>query len=200
LRWGEYSDALSGLPLQYRAAVYGEMVIGAPRQLLSRLRSNLLGQEQYDGAAGLARQGYYGVPFVPDSIEARKWDAERLLIPLISPMLENVGPTPGPYQLHFARKILELAKEHGCTVVLIHVPLDVEAGSARIPELAPWSQLLGAQYDMVGIASAELFRSIPPERVRNFYRDLHFNENGTAAFTTAIAPAIIEAYDRAAAH
>src|ERR1039458_8167546 len=58
MRFGEYSDALSGLPLRYRLALYGDMVLGAPRELLSHLRPNLLSQEEIAAQITSDRAGY----------------------------------------------------------------------------------------------------------------------------------------------
>ena len=64
-RFGEYSDALSGLPIRYRLALYGDMVLGAPRELLSHLRPNLLSREESDFHDHGVEAGYYGAKFVP---------------------------------------------------------------------------------------------------------------------------------------
>ena len=192
IRYGEYGDSLWDLPLQYRLSIYGEMVLGAPRQLLSRLRPNLEGQEGMQVETALQRSGYSGKAFVPD--DAPMAGTARLL-PLNAEEVQVTGPAPGPYQMHFARRSAALAKEHNCTIVLLHVPTDTEAGDTRVPELADWKPL--GVNGIIAIPSTQLFPGFDRTRVMHFYRDSHLNQNGSQVFTRSILPAVREAYDQA---
>src|ERR1035437_771600 len=129
VRFGEYSDALSGLPLRYRMALYSDMVLGAPRELLSHLRSNLLSKDEINNQLLPEKAGYYGRPFVPEPVDSA-------MIPTLDqsyevppyPLVHVTGKPLTPYEEHFARKIMELAKEKHTEIVLLHIPIDSEQG------------------------------------------------------------------------
>jgi hypothetical protein len=195
IRYGEYSDALDGLPLRYRLALYGEMVIGAPRQFLSLLRPNIVRDEGRHVDPALARSGYLGANFVPDGSANLPANYARLL-PLNSQQIAVNDPAPGTYQMHFARKIVELAKEHNCQIVLLHIPVDAEYGDSSVPELTSWEKELGPGLSMIAVPSATLFYGMDRTRFERFYRDAHLNENGQRYFTGAILEALQDAYDR----
>jgi hypothetical protein len=196
LRYGEYSDALTGLPFKFRLALYGEMVVGAPRQLLSLVRSNLTEDEATGIDPGLAKTGYLGAPFVPNDTLPGERASSVQLLPLHSQTISAVGPAPGPYQMHFARLILKLARDHSCKIVLLHVPLDAEFADMSVPELTEWEDQSGSGPMMIAAPSAQLFAGMDRREFLHFYRDAHFNENGTRYFTGAILPALLKAYDQ----
>ena len=198
LRFGEYSDALAGLPLRFRLALYGETVLGAPRQLLSLVRPNLIGDEATAIDPTLARTGYLGAQFVADDALPADRTSAVQQIPLSSPSISVVGSAPGPYQMHFAGLIANLARKYNCTLLLLHVPLDAEFGDTRVPELADWDRQLDSRLTMIAVPSAQLFAGMDRSRFEHFYRDAHLNENGTRYFTEAIIPALLRAYDRGA--
>jgi hypothetical protein len=195
-RFGEYSDALSGLPIRYRLALYGDMVLGAPRELLSHLRPNLLSREESDFHDHGVEAGYYGAKFVPQP-------ADLGFVPALGqlyeappyPQVRPVGAPLNPYEDHFARKILDLAKQTQTTIVLLHIPIDSERGMDYIPERARWCDTLQTDAPMIGPTSEVLFEGISPAAFYDFYRDQHFNVNGTRLFTRSIVPAILRAYD-----
>jgi hypothetical protein len=195
LRYGEYADALSGLPVPFRAALYGEMVIGAPRQFLSLVRPNLVGEEGMMVDPGLARTGYMGAKFTPDNSSPRAESNKASLLSLDSPEIAIRGPVPGPYQMHFARLILRLAQLNHCRVVLLHIPLDAEYNESTVPELADWKSELSPELRMIASPSARIFAGMDRLRFDRFYRDAHLNENGSRYFTLAILPALQQAYD-----
>lgn len=195
IRYGEYADALDGLPLRYRVALYGEMVIGAPRQFLSLLRPNLTGDEGLTVSTTLAETGYLGTNFIPDDSSPDPAANNASLMPLDSPVIAVRGPEPGPYQMHFARLIVGLARQNHCRLVLLHMPVDAEYNESSVPELADWKALLGPDLSMIGAPSIRLFGRIRRERFDRFYRDAHLNENGSRYFTQAILPALRQAYD-----
>jgi hypothetical protein len=198
VRYGEYSDALNGLPFPYRAELFGEMVIGAPRQLLSSLRPNEIGNEALDVPTEISQTGYNGGPFVRDNLpDVTRSDSDHLLTSH-SRLLRIVGPAPGTYQLYFARKVMELAASHGCRVVILHIPLDSEYGLDTVPELADWSKAMGQEVDVIAEPSVDVFPGIEKRRFLNFYRDDHLNDNGRHVFTNFIIPSILKVYDETA--
>jgi hypothetical protein len=194
IRWGEYQEALAGLPLSYRLSLYGEMVLGAPRQVLSRIRPNLEGSEALNVEPRQMFSGYNQAAFVRDAIEH---PGVAHSLPPESATVTVVGPAPGAYQMHFARQIASLARQHGCAVVLLHMPIDAEYGQTTVPELDDWAKQLGGGLKLIGIPSAELFAGLDKTRFLHFYRDAHLNQNGAEAFTRAILPALREAYEQA---
>ncbi|MGD0547519.1 MAG: hypothetical protein ABR991_06775 [Terracidiphilus sp.] len=197
LRFGEYADALDGLPLSQRPALYGEMVIGAPRQLLSILRPNLFAGEGATVDPTLAETGYQGTKFVPNEASPGMKSRAKLL-PLDAREIVVRGPALGSYQMHFARLIAELAKKKRCRIVLLHIPTDAEFQDASIPELDDWMTQLGPSHKIIAIPSAQLFEGMDRTQFDRFYRDAHLNENGSRYFTQAILPAMLQAYDEAA--
>jgi len=197
IRFGEYPDALDGLAFHYRVALFAEMVLGAPRQVLSRLRPNRLGPEAMDLNLEISHLGYYSQPFVEDSLPPAVPQRDTDLLDLNSPLLRVEGPGLGPYNLHFARKILALAASHGCTVLLLHIPLDAEIGLRTVPEIADWSVELHTDSRILAIPSADFFPGMDKSRVLHFYRDRHLNGNGRTAFTNRIIPSLLRAYDQA---
>ena len=200
MRYGEYADALDGLPFRFRAALYGEMVIGAPRQFLSLLRPNLVRGEGTIVNPALARTGYKNAKFVLDDGSPDLRVNNALLLRLDSSEIAVRGPKPGPYQMHFARLILGLAKQNHCRAVLLHIPLDAEYNDTAVPELADWKAQLDPNLLMIAAPSARLFAGMDRTRFDHFYRDAHLNENGGRYFTQAVLPALQQAYDESTPH
>jgi hypothetical protein len=201
VRFGEYSDALSGLPLRYRMALYSDMVLGAPRELLSHIRPNLLSKKELDFQTHPGRVGYYGASFVPESADSAE-------IPTLEQSYEDppynlvhaAGKPLNPYEGHFARKIVELARETHTKIVLLHIPIDSEQGLDYMPERSKWVDALHTDAPMIGSTSAVLFKGVDKERFHDFYRDQHFNINGSLLFTRSMVPAILKAYDAREEH
>lgn len=201
VRFGEYSDALSGLPLRFRLALYGDMVLGAPREMLSLLRPNLLSREEMQLEEKPTKMGYYGADFVPESV--RSAATPPLVDSYEDPPYSQVriaGEPLDPYEVHFAKKIVELAQEKHVKIALLHIPIDSEQGLDVMPEQENWPSMLHTGAPLIGVSSAVLFAHIDRLRFYHFYRDQHFNSNGETLFTQAIVPAILKAYDERMKH
>lgn len=197
VRYGEYSDALQGLSLRMRLALYADMVLGVPKQLIAMLRPNRLSSEELARDSWNNRQGYYGAPFVADHLPERTFAANETLMPAAEgPDIHISGPKLDPYQLHFAKKIVELLREHHTRFVFLHVPIDIEHNMTAMPELEDWSSALGVNASILGIASARLFEGVNDKRFYHFYIDQHFNENGRELYTNSIVPGLLKAYDQ----
>jgi hypothetical protein len=201
VRFGEYSDALSGLPMRYRLALYGDMVLGAPRELLSHLRPNLLSKEELEAPIRSEKAGYYGASFVPEPTDAATsptLDQSYEHPPYV--LVHAVGKPLNTYEEHFARKILKLAKDNHVTVVLLHIPIDSEQGLEYMPERSRWADALHTNAPMIGAASVVLFKDVDKAHFYDYYRDQHFNINGSMLFTRSMLPAILRAYDEREKH
>jgi hypothetical protein len=196
VRFGEYSDALSGLPLQYRFALYSDMVVGAPRELLSHVRPNLLSRQEMESKISPDRNGYYGAGFTPESTTPEEVPAirESYQDPPYR-LVRTTGKPLNTYEDHFAQKIVELARGTHTKIVFLHIPIDVEQGMDYMPERSNWPDTLHVYAPMIGLPSAAIFKGIGEDRIHNFYRDQHFNINGSLLFTGSIAPAVLKAYD-----
>ncbi len=196
IRFGEYSDALSGLPLRYRLALYSDMVLGAPRELLSHLRPNLLSKEEIEYQLRPEKTGYYGRPFVPEPTDAS-------IVPTLEqsyevppyPLVHIAGKPLTPYEEHFAEKILQLAKEKHTRIVLLHIPIDSEQGLDYLPERVRWVGPLQTGVPLIGAASSVVFQDVDKTQFHDYYRDQHLNLNGSLLFTRSLLPALLKAYD-----
>jgi hypothetical protein len=196
VRFGEYSDALSGLPLNYRLALYSDMVLGAPRELLSHLRPNLLSKTETDERILSESTGYYGSAFVPEHVDPVSTPPINTSFePAPYAFVKATGTPLNAYEDHFAEKILALARQNGVKLALLHIPIDTERGLSYMPERSNWPVALSTDAPMIGVPSAILFRGIDKDHFDNFYRDQHFNSNGSLLFTESILPAVLKAYD-----
>lgn len=196
IRYGEYGDSTAKLPLRYRLTLYGDMVLGAPRELLSHIRKNRLSEEEWNQTLQPNRTGYYGAPFVPmqTNVTTPAPIAEAYEdAPYADVSIK--GPPLNAYEKNFARQIYTMARQHGVKVILLHIPIDQEKGLTTMPERADWPAILNAAPPMIGVTSTTLFQGRDPGTVNNFYYDQHFNANGKALFTQEMIPALLKAYD-----
>ena len=201
MRFGEYSDALSGLPLRYRLAIYGDMVLGAPRELLSHLRPNLLSQEEIAAQMASDKAGYYGSKFVPEPVDSATMPTlEQSYEDPPYDLVHSVGPPLNPYEAHFAGKILDLAQQEHSAIALLHIPIDSEQGLGYMPERSNWADALHTNDPMIGVSSSVLFDNVNKAIFHDYYRDQHLNSNGSMLFTRSILPAILKAYDEGKEH
>jgi hypothetical protein len=202
VRFDRNDNTLSSLPLRDRLSLYCEMVFGAPRALLAKIRPNLIGDDEktfaaygrYKNEDPERRLGYYGTPFVQDSMPVPSI-GDGAMISVNSPLLDNTGPYPEPYQLHYIQAIVDLAKQHGSKLVFLHLPTVEEFGDTTLPEIASWSQVIGPDYSMIGVPGDVLFAGVTRERLPNLFANHnHFNRNGSTWFTETITPALLKAY------
>jgi hypothetical protein len=200
MRYGEYKDAFDGLPIGSRIQVYAEMVLGAPRELLYKLRPNLISDAEMADPNGEdvrdnINTGYREAAFVRDSLPSGSDPAAELL-PVTSPVFRLEGTQPRAYQLKYLRETLALVRKKNCALVLLHIPTDSEYGDSYLPEIVDWSKLFGPQYEMIGLPAATLFAGLDKDRYLHFFSDTHLNTNGRNVFTRAIIPPVLEAYDK----
>ena len=198
LRFGEYSDALRGLPIVYRLAIYGDMVLGAPRELLSHFRPNMLDPEKTVPKASSGETGYYGAPFVPEKLDPRQVPPLELTYETSPyPLVRQAGQPLNSYEQHFATQIVELLETSRTPLALLHIPMDSEYGLAYIPDRSKFEDTVPSTDPLIGVSSNALFGDMSRTQFRHFYRDQHFNINGRLRYTNAIMPAILRAFDHA---
>lgn len=204
LRYGDLQALPAGFPLVSKLQLYGEMVLGAPRQALALLRPNRLGIEAPvpvdEWATALATPPALGKPLAVDSASAESVPAAALL-PVTAPLFEVLTPNlkgayrfaMGPYTQLFLAQIAGLAKGAGAKLVLIHLPLGQDPLTERVQELQPWTTLFGPDIRMIAIPKARLFAGVDPGKFY-FSGDNHMNTAGGKRFTESIAPSVAEAY------
>jgi hypothetical protein len=200
VRYGDYPGALDGVSFRSRAAVYADYVLGAPRQALNLLRTNLVAPDA--GGARVARVGlgYEGGPFVPHEESgptvppSESIDSEKS-----RDLFRFDGPPLSPYQFHFLLKTAELAREHGSLLVILHMPSPSERRDAIVPDRKLMPGIIGDGVFFVGVPSARLFRNVPDSEFFDYYQDEHMNLNGSELFTRAIIPALVKIYEQQSA-
>jgi hypothetical protein len=104
------------------------------------------------------------------------------------------GPELNPYQLHFMHLIGELLSARQVPLVVLHVPLAKERGSAVVSQQAEWTEAFGVPATVIGVPSGVLFDDISDVQFYRYYYDDHLNHNGSELFTHAVAPAITRTY------
>jgi hypothetical protein len=203
LRYGDLQALPAGFPLVSKLQLYGEMVLGAPRQALTLLRPNRLGIEAPvpvdEWATALGTPPAVRPAGTP-SATAESVPAAALLPPT-APLFEVLTPSlkgayrfaMGPYTQLFLAQIAGLAKGAGAKLVLIHLPLGQDPLTDRVQELQPWTTLFGPDVRIIAIPKARLFAGVDPGKFY-FSGDNHMNTAGGKRFTESIAPSVAEAY------
>lgn len=218
-RFGDNAEALSGLSGTVQASYYFASVLGMPRNLLCLISPNkpadlfalstncwVIKQRALNPAGQLGALtemlGYAArlpdhAPYMEYLPATPAAPSEACIYsPKTKSQFEFGGMQLPPAQLHFARKFVELAKAHGCQLILLHVPVLSERKSPVIREHLFWPDMLHADIAMVGIPAAKLFSNLTENDILKLYCDqAHFNKNGQAYFTTLITPALLSLYD-----
>jgi hypothetical protein len=220
-RWADNAGALAGLPAGEQGLFYFAAVVGLPRNLLCRLRSNLPAPlvtdrpnywETVANSPNPARQfGCLSVrlgfapdplavpaPFTPfaPATAARPADAVLYSPPTQTNFQFAAAPLPA-WQVHFARQFAALARDHGVKTVMLYLPTLADVRRPVIPERAVWPEPF-SETTLLGIPPAKLFAGLSDAEVLRLFGDPHhFNQNGQAYFTRLITPALIDLYERA---
>jgi hypothetical protein len=214
-RMGENSEALAGLPLSSQVRLYGEAVLGMPRQLLSLVRPNLIDDpllakntfwDTYYRAPNVAANlgslrarlawGYNGRDFVSFKPGGGGTPDDALVYSAAYAGAFNVtGPRTDENALHFVRKLAELCRQRGTQLVILQPPFYSERTEKRIPLRERWPDVLGAPVRIVGVAPARLFTGMSDDTIQKlFYEERHLNENGQALFTPIVTPTLLRLY------
>jgi len=213
-RWADDADALAGLSLGGQAGLYASAIIGAPRNMLSWLRPNLPAdlvstnknywEVTYHApnpatrlGALTSRLGYnYDSRFVEFTPPASPQASDASVFsPATASMFQFDEPPVPPYQLHFMRRLANLARQHGTKAVILHLP-EVEAERpAILHERKSWQELAPSQVSLMGIPSAKLFAGLTDDEIKRLFFDkAHLNQNGQRYFTRRLTPALLEMY------
>lgn len=222
-RWfriGDNTEALSGLPLDSKLALYGGAVLGMPRQLVSFLRADRRDDPyqthdtfwdtyyhapnvaQNRGAL-IARLGWGVTPdFVPYTPQHGATPTDVLLYSAATSHRFNIiGPPSSSYQLHFMRLLAQLCKEHGTRLVFLATPRVDVPDQSRVPVREAFPKVVGAPAYLIGIPQSTLFAGMNlEERLNLFYEAAHVNQNGQTYFTRLIAPTLYDIYAQSADH
>jgi len=189
IRSGELPGHKNELPLLARVQLYGETVLGAPRQLLNKVRPNLIGDQEFHDGEIIRNSDSTAASLVLSGVPRAQALEES------SPLFEYTPATAGasyqlaPYELYFMRRIAELVKSSGTKLVLMHVPPGEELGKTKVPELKRWSEIFGPGIRNIAMPCADLFRAVDSKLF--YQRDgHHLNELGAARWTAAVTPAI----------
>lgn len=219
-RFGDDAEVLAGLPMPVQASYYFAAILGMPRNLLGLTRFNLpadlfsskknFWEINHHAANPAARLGAltsqlgFGINFPADNAPFIDFtphtDVQPSDVCIYSPetkaKFQFQGPPISSWQLHFARKFAALAQEHGCKLVLLHLPVMAEMRSPVIQEREFWPDALCTDVTMIGIPCATLFAGITDEDIHKLYADPdHLNKNGQEYFTPIITPALLQIYD-----
>lgn len=224
--WFRYADdgqVLTSLPLVDKVPYYFGSIAGLPRNLVCLIRSNLpasLSESNFcqgnynttnpaNRLGSVSSQNAYRAsiwekrpPFVPFKPPMKAQSAEACIY---SPTTKNkftfLNERLPTWQIHFARKFSALAQQHGCKLVLIHMPVLAEQHVANIVEKQFWPDSLSADIDMIGVPPRDFFAGLTDDQCRALYADIvHLNKNGQEYFTPMITPALIEIYEKHAPH
>jgi hypothetical protein len=199
-RWWLYGDneaELRRLPLKDRVAVYGEQVLGAPRHLLSAIRSNRIVAAPLDRKLGALQEesGFQGAPFVRRTYQAPPPEARGLIYsPETRNQFEFTGQALSQYQSEFLSATFMLLSKHQTRVLILHVPTSQERHSAVVSERMFWPAVMGQDVPILGVTPATLFAGMSDAEIDQFFYDEHLNVNGSELFTRTVTPGILEVY------
>ena len=208
LRYGDMAPLPAGFPLVSRMQLYGEMVLGAPRQVLTLFRPNRLGPEDpvpaSELATGLGSPAASGDAALAEGAVANVPAAA--VLPVTPPVFEVLKPNlksayrfeMGPYTLLFLKRIAELVRSGSSSLVLLHLPLGQDPLVESLQELQPWATLFGPAITMIAVPKSRLFQGVDASQFY-FPGDNHMNPSGGERFTASIAPAVAEAYRQSGA-
>ncbi len=187
-RFGDDPGFLDGLTLRQRASIYGETVLGGPRQALTLVRSNLVGKAEVDTRLDPEiRDGYYGAPFVEDLRNPPALPAAyAIYTPSSAKRFVFQNRPLAAYQMHFILRMAALLKEQHVRTIIFNVPRDDEEGVAEVRERLYWPDVFGPDTRMAGIPPATLFAGMSDREFDRFYVDEHLNANGKRYYTTAM--------------
>jgi hypothetical protein len=210
-QWPDHAEDLAGLQLRAKTSFYAAAVIGMPKNLVGRLRSNLPAVDTEE----ISWPGFYhmqnpnrrlgalacplieGRDFVKFTPSTRP-NPTNVLIYSDTTKEEFQFPQapPQPLQAVFIRKVALLAREHHVQMVYLYVPRSTEMRSATVNPNAFWPEFFPDNLTMMGIPPAALFAGLSDDDALKLYWEYrHFNVNGQEFFTPVVTPALVQLYE-----
>lgn len=199
-------DMLSGAPLSRKICMYSQVVLGAPRRLLSLFRTDESGQYTYlcdqHGyllwPCGFSRDfGRTRAPFTEFHPAPPKLPAARLFFSTNAAGFAFYDQPLGAYQARYFNQCISLLRSKGIPVVILHTPYFFEDPD-RVIERLDTGLIDDKGVDIMGVPARILFNGLNQEQKMLLYSDhLHLNSNGAEFFTTAISEGIVHAYKKA---
>lgn len=225
-RWADKAGAMAGLPLSEQAYFYFASLVGMPRNLLCLIRPNLPADlhtpnywEEHYRSTNLADNlgsttselGFDArpkadcdptIPFIPYVPQTAASPMDACVYSAATQTNFQFSAELLPvWQTHFARLFMALAREHGCRLVLLHVPALDESRSMKIQERTFWRENLDDSLFLLGVPPMEMFGGLTDDEVRKLYFNPgHLNKNGQAYFTSLIGPALLQLYETQSSH
>ena len=210
--WLSYADMESqpkSNPFYSKFQMYGELVLGAPRQLLAKIRPNLIADDDNEdpndnlGSNGellrqQAAEGTQAAQLPGKPLGAQSVPVASLYAPSSPLLKQSVAKIAfmklglGPYTLNYLHEIGTLITDKGSKLVLLNMPINEPSSNDRIPEFMQWSKVLGKDIKIVGLPTSRLFPGA--DRAKYFDADsFHLKWPGAAVFTDAISSALVRA-------
>jgi hypothetical protein len=199
LRMGD--GFFSRFPLLSRVSLYSAYVLQAPRDLLSLARPGRMNDiPDVSGSLGFysRRLGwnrveslFRRVSFPPPDIDPGATMFREKHDPGIKVRSNSITP----YQQFFLDRIHLLSEQYRTFLVFLHLPALVEKDCRQVEEVADWPALYGSP--LIGVAGSRVFRGLKEKDLLLLYYDEnHFNVNGAEYYTRAIAPTLVEVYEK----
>ena len=223
-RLADGAESLSGLSWPEQAYFYFAALVGMPRNLLALMVPNLPAdlhsprpnywEEHYRSANLADNLGSTSselafdarpkadvdptIPFLPYVPTAAASPRDASVYATVTQTNFQFFDVPLPlWQQHFARQFLTLARDHGCRLVLLHIPTLAEAHWPKIPERTFWREQLGNNLFLLGVPPAKMFGGLTDDDICKLYFNLeHMNKNGQRYFTSLIGPSLLQLYDK----
>jgi hypothetical protein len=219
-RWPEHGEDLDGLQFRAKTAFYAAAIVGMPKNLLGRVRSNLPtidseeiswpGYEHMENPfrrlGSLACHLIEGRSYVEFTPSTRPDPAN---VTIYSDLTKTNFQFSRPadelplqrMQVDFLRKVAQLAKDHDVKVVYLYVPRSTERTFTSITPSTYWPDIFGDNLTMVGIPPAKLYAGLSDDDILKLYWEYrHLNENGQKFFTSVVTPALVQLYEKKIEH
>jgi hypothetical protein len=214
-RYGDDAQDLSGLPWKERTRLYSAAIAGIPRNLLSLCRAsrpadlavnpvqlfhspnpvNQLGAVSGRIGFGPTLDTYAPlIEFAPANgvlpsdacVYSELTRSNFVFSEQAWPEVDRV----------FAGRLVELARGHGCKLILLHLPVRAEAHQRGIRENHFWLESAQAGVPILGIPPEKFFAGLSEAQCDRLYGDPgHLSQNGQRYFTALITPALLKLYE-----
>jgi hypothetical protein len=225
--WNRGDIDVSQFGIVTAAQFYTMRVLGAPRQIWSRIRSKhftILNKKDRNHVRRLRKSfGFSSKPrgwrsnFAPAGTKALPMPDERYVPPPLpvdslfyrEGVSDNfVEDSSMPYeelQTYFFEYMRDEVRKRGGTFASVGFPVglgeneDISVQVAKL-HLRPLADGKKKDWPVLGIPLARIFPGMPMDEVKNFFaNETHFNPSGARVFTLALMPSIEKLYREAIA-